>query len=247
MTWSRIYAAALLRPLAEQLVDAAGILPGMRVLDVFGGAGVLTRLLATVLGLDGSLVALEEGSAEALAGDGDAARVLEDELRSARVRAQVTSASSHQLPFGDGEFDVAVSLLRLSAVVGGTPALAEMQRVAHQAAAIVAGERRPAPEDLLARAWTDVTGDVPAHLQMPDPVEPPPGWTATRLADVARFDSPQQLWTALEPFPLATPDGASATVRRRFSTLLAPFEGADGTLRLPVEVRLLRTPPSSNT
>ncbi|MBJ7609876.1 MAG: hypothetical protein JF887_10685 [Candidatus Dormibacteraeota bacterium] len=246
MTWSRIYAAALLGPLAEQLVDAAGILPGMRVLDVFGGAGVLSRRLATVLGPNGSLVALEEGSAEPLNGGGDAARMLEDELRSARVRAQVTSAPSHQLPFGDGEFDVAVSLLRVTAVVGGTPALAEMQRVAHQAAAIVAGERCPAPEDLLARAWTDVTGDAPAHLRMTDPVELPPRWTATPLADVARFDSAEQLWTALEQFPLTTPDGASATVRRRFSTLLAPFEGADGTLRIPVEMRLLRTPPSSN-
>src|SRR3982074_3189397 len=42
-SWVRVYDAAVLDPLAEQLTDLAGIGAGMHVLDVLAGRGRLTR------------------------------------------------------------------------------------------------------------------------------------------------------------------------------------------------------------
>jgi hypothetical protein len=116
-----------------------------------------------------------------------------------------------------------------------------MARVARHAAALVTGDSRPLPEDLLARAWQDVTGAVPPELRPRHAARPPAGWTATQMGDVARFDGAQQLWMALcDHLALHVPDAEAAAVSRRFNHGLRAFEGADGTLRIPVEVTLLR-------
>jgi hypothetical protein len=227
-----LYQTGLLGPLAEQLIEAAGIGRGMRVVDVLGDAGVLTRHVAMAVGPSGSVVTVVVGDA--------AARALHQELQESRATAEVVVASPGALPYQQREFDVAVSLLRLTGSVGSV-ALREMERVAHHAAVIVTAARRPAPEDLLAGAWQDATGTVPPALQaLPSP-PPPQGWTSTIIGDVARFDGAQQLWMALcDHLGIRAPDAEAATVRRRFDERLAPFQGADGTLRIPIEVVLLR-------
>jgi hypothetical protein len=149
-------------------------------------------------------------------------------------------ASPDELPFQEREFDAAVSLLRLSGAVG-TAALREMERVAHQAAAIVTAESRPLPEDLLARAWQEVTSALPPALAPAPVARAPDGWTATPMRDVARFDGAEQLWLALcDHLAIPIEDAQAAAVSRRFNQALVAFEGADGTLRIPVEVTLLR-------
>jgi hypothetical protein len=232
MSLSRLYETALLGPLAEQLVEAAGIVLGMHVVDVLGDAGVLTRRSAAAVGPSGSVVAVVDGD--------DSARALQQELRESRTTAQVVVSSPDTLPFQEQEFDVAVSLLRLAGATG-TITLREMERVAHHAAVIVRGDHRPTPEDLLARAWQHVTGTVPPALSSVAPTVPPDGWTSTTMGDVARFDGAQQLWLALgDHLALDVPDAEGAAVSRRFTQSLAAFQGADGTLRIPVEVTLLR-------
>ncbi|MEO8898913.1 MAG: hypothetical protein ABI473_09530 [Candidatus Dormibacter sp.] len=229
---SRLYETALLGPLAEQLVEAIGIAPGMRVVDVLGDAGVLTRRLAATTGIAGSVVTV--------VADDIAARALAQELRESRTIALEVVASPDELPFQGREFDAAASLLRLEGDVGAA-ALREMERVAHRAAAIVAAGSRPLPEDLLARAWQEVTATVPPELRAPDAVLPPEDWTATPMRDVARFDGAQQLWIALCDHLAIRMDDAEATaVSRHFNEALVAFQGADGTLRIPVEVTLLR-------
>lgn len=229
---SRLYETALLGPLAEQLVEAAGIAPGMRVVDVLGDAGVLTRRVATTTGPAGSVVTV--------VADGHSARALAQELRESRTIASEVVASPDDLPFEEREFDAAVSLLRLTGDVG-TAALREMERVAHQAAAIVTAESRPLPEDLLARAWQEATSAIPPALAPTSAARPPDGWTATPMRDVARFDGAEQLWLALcDHLAIPMDDAAATAVSRHFNEALVAFEGADGTLRIPVEVTLLR-------
>lgn len=232
MSLQRLYQTALLGPLAEQLVEAAGIVPGMRVVDVLGDAGVLTRRVAATVGQGGFVVSV--------VADADSARALEQELREAHTTASVVIASPDSLPFEQREFDAAISLLRLTGPAG-TAALREMERVADHAAAVATGDRRPLPEDLLARAWQDVAGNAPPELDPPTAALPPDGWTATPMHDVARFDSAQQLWMALcDHLAIPMEDAQATAVGRHFSEALVAFEGADGTLRIPVEVTLLR-------
>jgi hypothetical protein len=229
---SRLYETALLGPLAEQLVEAAGIVPGMRVVDVLGDAGVLTRRVATTTGPAGSVVTV--------VADDESARALAQELRESRTIASEVVASPDELPFPEREFDAAVSLLRLTGDVG-TAALREMQRVAHQAAAIVTTASRPLPEDLLARAWQEVTAAIPPELAPAPAALPPDGWTATPMRDVARFDTAQQLWMALcDHLGIPMEDAEATAVSRHFNEALVAFKSADGTLRIPVEVTLLR-------
>ncbi|MFI5313994.1 MAG: hypothetical protein ACHQ06_07555, partial [Candidatus Dormibacteria bacterium] len=120
-----LYQTGLLGPLAEQLIEAAGIGRGMRVVDVLGDAGVLTRHVAMAVGPSGSVVTVVVGD--------DAARALHQELQESRTTAEIVVASPGALPYQQREFDVAVSLLRLTGSVGSV-ALREMERVAHHAA-----------------------------------------------------------------------------------------------------------------
>jgi hypothetical protein len=70
---------------------------------------------------------------------------------------------------------------------------------------------------------------------------PPDGWTATPMRDVARFDGAQQLWMALcDHLAIRMEDAEATAVSRHFNDALVAFQGADGTLRIPVEVTLLR-------
>lgn len=232
MALSRLYEAALLGPLAEQLVDAAGIRPGMRVVDVGARSGVLTRRLVEAVGADGAVTAVE-------AGDG-ASRTLREELESARVAAGVVLAPLDALPFGDGEFDVALSLFGVSATRGGAAALIEVWRVGGAGFVITGGEQPPAPEGLLERSWQEIAGFVPPVARHDAGVATPAGWRSTPLRDVVRFDSAVQLWEAITAGPRGrAPDYVVEQVGERFRELLTGFEGADGTLRIPVEVALL--------
>jgi SAM-dependent methyltransferase len=233
MGLSALYLTALLGPLAEQLVEVAGVAPGMRVVDVLGGAGILTRRVAATVGHGGTVVTVVDDAA--------AARALARDLRESRTTASVIVASAAALPFDDRQFDAAVSLLRLSGP-GGAAGLREMERVADHAAAVVTGDVRALPEDLLARAWQEVIGDVPPGLRPAPAVLPPEGWTSAPIVDVVRFDSATQLMRSLcDHLAVEVPRDSAAAVSRRFHEGVAAFQGADGTLRIPIEVTLLRT------
>ena len=85
-------------PLGERLVEAAGIEPGMRVLDVAAGSGNASlpaaRRGARVTASDLTPELLEEGRRRAEA---------------AGVELDWVQGDAEQLPFADGEFDVVVS------------------------------------------------------------------------------------------------------------------------------------------
>ena len=67
--------AEILRPVTERMVLAAGIEPGMRVLDVGCGAGDVSFLVAALVGPKGSIVGVDL--------DGEALKFAEERRRGA--------------------------------------------------------------------------------------------------------------------------------------------------------------------
>lgn len=233
MSGSRVYAATVLRPLAEQLIVLEAIGSGMTVLDVLAGSGRLTRELAAAVA-PAAVVAVEDDPARAAA--------LRTELAAERLPATVVVAAPGTLPFESGGLDIAVALLGITAARGGTALLAEMQRVARRGAAVV-WDGAATAENALLDAWLAVTGHPPAALSgaLTAPPPPSPTWRRQPLADVARFDSVAQLVAALsEHHGLTTPADLAAALEPHLHAALARYIAADGTLRLPIRATVLR-------
>src|SRR5690349_17460167 len=85
-------------PLAASFIDAAGVGPGQRILDVGCGPGALTAQLVDRVGLDG--VAAVDPSAPFV-----------DAARSRFPGLDVQRASAEDLPFPDDAFDAALAQL----------------------------------------------------------------------------------------------------------------------------------------
>jgi ubiquinone/menaquinone biosynthesis C-methylase UbiE len=110
--------AALDAPWACELLDAVGLGPGERVLDVACGTGILTRTAAERVLPDGTVVGLDP-SEPAL----EVARATADAVIEWR-RGDVASLS-----FRDASFDVVVCQQRLQLFPDRSRALSEMRRV----------------------------------------------------------------------------------------------------------------------
>jgi len=106
------YAPALARALA----DAAGIQPGMRVLDVGCGPGGLTRELATRLGA-GNVAAIDPAAQFAAA------------CRDRNPGADVRTGVAEQLPWPAAHFDAALSSLVIGFLRDPGQGVKEMARV----------------------------------------------------------------------------------------------------------------------
>lgn len=104
-------------------VATAGVRPGHRVLDLAGGTGDISGLLAPLVGADG-LVVLSDINAEMLARGRD--RMLDEghsgSIATARINAEA-------LPFPDRSFDCVTIAFGLRNVTDQPRALAEMRRV----------------------------------------------------------------------------------------------------------------------
>jgi SAM-dependent methyltransferase len=89
-----------LTPLGSRLVDAAGIGPGQRVLDVAAGTG------------NAAIVAAQRG-ADVVASDLTPELLVAGELRAAAARVDLdwVVADAEALPFGAGSFDVVMSAI----------------------------------------------------------------------------------------------------------------------------------------
>ena len=220
-------AVAVYRPLAEQLVAVAAPRPGESVLEVSAGDGEVSRRLAG---------AASEPPATVVVATDALARALGEAIVSLTAPAVV--APAWQLPFGDGDFDLAVSLL---AVVGGErtgQAFAELARVARRTEVVVWTDGAT-HENALRDAWRELgaPGALPATLMT---AATPPGWTESELADVARFDGIGQLWAGLvTERGVAVPAAVARALQERLAENVAAFTAADGTMRIPVRATLL--------
>jgi SAM-dependent methyltransferase len=106
-----------------EYLDLLGLQPGQRVLDVGCGSGVVTRDMARRVSPSGRAVGIDP-SVEFLTIARDLAR--QDGLDGV---AEFREGSALAIPFGDGEFDVALAATVLVHVPGGDSAVPEMARV----------------------------------------------------------------------------------------------------------------------
>jgi ubiquinone/menaquinone biosynthesis C-methylase UbiE len=102
--------------LAAALADAAGVTPGMRVLDVGCGPGGLTSELCRRVG------------AEAVAAIDPASRFVAA-CRERHRTAEVRQGVAEQLPWPDGEFDAALSCLVIGSMSDPDRGVRETARV----------------------------------------------------------------------------------------------------------------------
>jgi ubiquinone/menaquinone biosynthesis C-methylase UbiE len=118
--YERYFVPTIGMPFATALLDAAGLHRGERVLDVACGTGVVTRLAAERVGLNGAVAGLDiNPSMLAVARS----------VPSSGAAIEWHEASAESLPLADGSFDVVLSSLGLQFVADKASALREMRRV----------------------------------------------------------------------------------------------------------------------
>jgi SAM-dependent methyltransferase len=150
--------------LAPLFADFAGAGSGARVLDVGAGTGALTAELVS----RGASVAAADPSPEFVA-----------VLRERFPDVEVHEAPAESLPFGAGEFDLALAQLVVAFVTDAPAAVAEMARVARRVAVCMWGV---AEVDMFA-AIDRTTAAI----------------GASRAAEPRRYRTPQELHDLLAP------------------------------------------------
>jgi SAM-dependent methyltransferase len=219
----RTVAAAVHRPLAEQLAGVAAIGACERVLELSAGDGELTAHLLSTPGAPALTV------------------VVADVHQTGTVRAalgpapvELVIAPASRLPFADNAFDLAVSLLAIESGDQLAASLTELARVARRSHVVLWTDGATHEN-----ALRDAITTAPTTPQ--SPAQPlPAGWTQSTLGDVARFDGIGQLWLALvTERGIDIPEHQDHAVRERLQENVAAFTAADGTMRIPVRATLL--------
>jgi ubiquinone/menaquinone biosynthesis C-methylase UbiE len=116
--YERFFVPLIGAPLAEDLIEAAALRPGERVLDVACGTGVVTRLAAARVGPDGTVAGADIHPAMLAV-----ARAASDDS----IAWYETSAEAMPLP--DESYDVVLCQMGLQFVSNKLAALREMRRV----------------------------------------------------------------------------------------------------------------------
>lgn len=133
--YERYFVPAIGAPLAADLVDAAALRPGERVLDVACGTGVVTRLAAERVGNDGRVAGSDVNPAML-----DVARAVRTEPSIEWHQANVES-----MPHADESFDVVLCQMGLQFVPNKLAALREMHRVLAAGGRVVFNVPGPTP------------------------------------------------------------------------------------------------------
>jgi SAM-dependent methyltransferase len=153
-TYERYLVPALGRPFATDLVSAAEIRPGERVLDVACGTGIVARLAAERVGPTGTVAGLDVNA-------GMLAVARTAAAHGAAIRWYETAAESMPLP--DESFDVVLCQLGLQFMADRAAALGEMRRVSAPGGRILVNVAVPNPFfDVLDRALAHHVGDAAA-------------------------------------------------------------------------------------
>ena len=130
--------AATTRAVTDALLDAAGVVPGQRVLDVAGGTGDPSGRLAAAVGPTGRVTCSDLTPAML---DGARRRV-------AAANLDLVAASAEALPFPETTYDAVVARFGVMLFADPAAGVAEMLRVARPGATVAAAvwgapERNP--------------------------------------------------------------------------------------------------------
>lgn len=134
--YEKYFVPAIAAPIAKDLMGAASIQPGERVLDVACGTGVVTRLAAERTGNDGQVAGLDVSPAMLAV-----ARSLTPTGKS--IEWYETSADA--MPLADGGFDVVLCQMGLQFMSNKQQALEEMRRVLRPGGRIALNLPGPTP------------------------------------------------------------------------------------------------------
>lgn len=118
--YQRFFVPSIGAPVADDLINIAGLQPGQRVLDVACGTGVVTRLAAERVGATGAVTGLDVNP-------GMLAVARSQSLSGNSIKW--CEASAESMPFPDQAFDVVLCQMGLQFVPNKLAALREMRRV----------------------------------------------------------------------------------------------------------------------
>jgi len=152
---------ALHAPMIAPLLEAAGLAPGHRVLDVGCGSGALSRAAAARVGRDGHVTALD--ISEPLL---KRAAAIEPGPGAAPVETVLADAQVHA--FAPGRFDRVVSRLGVMFFDDPLAAFANLRRAAAPGAVFAAIAWRAGTEN----PWFSVPGAIAARRLQPPPPDP---------------------------------------------------------------------------
>lgn len=134
--YQRYFVPAIGAPLAADLIEAAALRPGERVLDVACGTGVVTRLAAERVGATGTVAGLDINP-----GMLAVARA----STPANLSIEWHEASAESMPLPDEAFDIVLCELGLQFLPDKLAALREMRRVLAPGGRLVIGVGGPTP------------------------------------------------------------------------------------------------------
>lgn len=138
-SYERKFVPSIGAPVAAELIEAADLRPGERVLDVACGTGIVTRLAADRVGSEGSVAGLDPNPA-----------MLAVARRAASGEAPITwhEGPAEQIPVDDERFDVALCGMGLQFFGDRAAALREIRRVLVPGGRFVANVPGPTPPPL---------------------------------------------------------------------------------------------------
>jgi ubiquinone/menaquinone biosynthesis C-methylase UbiE len=234
--YQRYFVPAIATPVSADLLKAASLQPGERILDVACGTGLIARLAAEQVGRDGSVTAIDV-SPDMI----DVARATPSPA-APPIDWHVGDATA--LPLPDDAYDVVLCQMGLMFIEDRTAAVSEMRRVLAPGGRIVVntpGSIQP-PFQLMEQAIVDhinleLGGFVRAVFSMHDPdaiaallqdagledVDARVSVATFRLAAPAEF-----LWqyinlTPMGPFVAQAPAAAQEAMERQVVEAWAPY------------------------
>jgi ubiquinone/menaquinone biosynthesis C-methylase UbiE/pimeloyl-ACP methyl ester carboxylesterase len=142
-SYERHFVPAIGRPVATELIEAADLRPGERVLDVACGTGIVTRLAADRVGPEGSVAGLDPNPAML---------AVAREAVSGEAPIAWHQAPAEKIPLEDERFDVVLCGMGLQFFSDRAVGLREIRRVLVPGGRFVANVPGPTPPPLEAMA-----------------------------------------------------------------------------------------------
>ncbi len=219
--YERYFVPAIGAPVAAELVEAAALRPGEKVLDVACGTGVVTRLAAEKVGPEGSAAGLDVNP-----GMLSVAR----SVTPSELGIDWYETSAEAMPLSDDTYDVVLCSMGLQFVPNKNAALAEARRVLEPGGRAVLGLPGPTPplmavlaECLAKHVDPKCAGFVHAVFSLHEPDElrgllSEAGFSSVeveRSHQTLRLPAPESfLWQYVHSTPLAGPVGAASEAQR---------------------------------
>lgn len=189
-----LMAEEVMAPLGPVLVEAAGIRPGVRVLDVAAGSGNISLPAAatgaSVVSSDLTPELLQRSQARAMAHG---------------LTIDYREANAHALPFGDGEFDVVISAIGVQFAPDQQRAADELVRVCRRGGTI--GVISWTPEGFFGRMLATIRPYRPSLSQA---VPPAALWGRAGYVTGLLGDRVGRITTARKTLPVNRFDSAEA-------------------------------------